>query len=214
MYKSAHTKNTITFLDAYLLFRRVQPNPAILEAQEKALEKGALARYNMTKVDLKTLTFLGGSKSRSIDKEVLGPIPKGLLFTMIKITDFKGSVDTNPYKFKHYDISEFSLYGNGRRVPSEGLSLDTDHENTSVMGYRTLFEGSVIHHSNTGLMITHDRYINGFFMLLFDLPLIMRRLRLIHQSLRMEISGSNYSLVDLCRSPSLACCTSNTTVLS
>jgi len=99
----------------------------------------------------------------------MGPIPKGLLFTMIKITDFNGSVDTNPYKFRHYDISEFSLHGNGRRVPSEGISLDTDHENTSVMGYRTLFEGSVIHHSNTGLMITHDRYINGFFMLLFDL---------------------------------------------
>jgi hypothetical protein len=53
-------------------------------------------------------------------------------------------------------------------VPSEGLSLDMDHEKTSVMGYRTLFEGSGIHHSNTGLQITHDMYINGFFMLLFD----------------------------------------------
>ena len=39
----------------------------------------------------------------------------------------------------------------------------------SVMGYRTLFEGSGIHHSNTGLQITHDMYINGYFMLLFDL---------------------------------------------
>jgi len=37
------------------------------------------------------------------------------------------------------------------------------------MGYRTLFEGSGIHHSNTGLQITHDIFINGFFMLLFDL---------------------------------------------
>jgi len=76
-------------------------------------------------------------------------------------------VDTNPYKFRH-DISEFSLYVNGRRVPSEGLSLDMDHEKTSVMGYRTLYEGSGIHHSNTGLQITHDMYINGFFLLLFD----------------------------------------------
>ena len=44
-----------------------------------------------------------------------------------------------------------------------------DHEKTFVMGYRTLFEGSGIHHSNTGLQITHDMYINGFFMLLFHL---------------------------------------------
>jgi len=37
------------------------------------------------------------------------------------------------------------------------------------MDYRTLFEWSGTHHSNTGLQITHDMYINGFFMLLFDL---------------------------------------------
>jgi hypothetical protein len=43
------------------------------------------------------------------------------------------------------------------------------HEKTSVMGYNTLFEGSGIHHSNAGLQITHDRYIKGFFMLVFDL---------------------------------------------
>jgi len=37
------------------------------------------------------------------------------------------------------------------------------------MGYRTLCEGSGIHHSNSGLQITPDKYINGFFILLFDL---------------------------------------------
>ena len=37
------------------------------------------------------------------------------------------------------------------------------------MGYGTLFEGSGIHHSNTGLQIAHDIYINVYFMLLFDL---------------------------------------------
>ena len=78
-------------------------------------------------------------------------------------------MDTNPYKFRHYDKSEFSLYVNGRRVLSEGPSLEMDHEKTSVMGYRTLFERSNIHHSNTGLHITHVIYICGFFMLLFDL---------------------------------------------
>jgi hypothetical protein len=37
------------------------------------------------------------------------------------------------------------------------------------MAYRTPFEGSGIHHSNTGLQITPDTYINGCFVLLFDL---------------------------------------------
>ena len=42
-------------------------------------------------------------------------------------------------------------------------------EKTSVMVYRTLFEGSGIHHSNTRLLITPVMYVNGFFMLVFDL---------------------------------------------
>ena len=37
------------------------------------------------------------------------------------------------------------------------------------MGYRTLFEGSGILHSNSGLQITPAKYINGYFMLVFDL---------------------------------------------
>jgi hypothetical protein len=103
MNKSADTKTTFKYLDTYLLVRRVQPNPAILEAQEKALEKRDLVRDNMTRVHLKTFTFSAGPKSRSIDNAVLGPLPKRLLFTMINNTDCNGSVDTNPYKFRLYD---------------------------------------------------------------------------------------------------------------
>ena len=58
-------------------------------------------------------------------------------------------------------------------IPSEGLSLGMNHEKTSVIGYRTLSEGSGIHYSNAGLQITHGMYIAGFFMLLFDLTLYL-----------------------------------------
>ena len=61
------------------------------------------------------------------------------------------------------------MYITGKQVPPEGLSLDMSREKTAVMGYRTLFEGSGIHHSNTGLQITPAKYINGYFMLVFDL---------------------------------------------
>jgi len=44
-----------------------------------------------------------------------------------------------------------------------------DHEKTAIMGYRTLFQGSGIHHTNSRLQITPDKYINGFFMLVFDM---------------------------------------------
>jgi len=57
---------------------------------------------------------------------------------------------------------------NGKQFPNEGLCLGMDHEKTSVIVYRTLFEGSGIHHSKSRHQITNDRFINGYFMLLYD----------------------------------------------
>jgi len=81
----------------------------------------------MTRVELKTFTFSAGSKSLCIDNAVLGPFPKRVLFTMVKNADFIGSMDTNPYKFRHYDISDFSLFVNGKQFPNESLSLGIDN---------------------------------------------------------------------------------------
>jgi len=97
----------------------------------------------MTGVEHKTFTFSAASKSLSIDNAVLGHVSKCLLFTMVKNAHFIGTEDTNPYKFQHYDISDFLLFVNGKQYPNKGLSLSMDHEKTSVMGYRTLFEGSI-----------------------------------------------------------------------
>jgi len=63
-----------------------------------------------------------------IDNTVLGPIPKRLLFAMVKNTEFIGSLDNYPYKFRHYEVSDFSLYVNGGLFPNKGQSLGIDHE--------------------------------------------------------------------------------------
>jgi len=42
-----------------------------------------------------------------------------------------------------------------------------EQKETSVMDYRNLFERLGIHHSNSGLQMTHAMYINGYFMLIF-----------------------------------------------
>jgi len=111
------------------------------------------------RVKLKMFTLAAGSKSLSMDNAVLGPVPKRLQFTMVKNTDFNSSLDSNPYKFQHYDFSDISLFVNGKQFLNEGLTLDMDHEKTSVIGYRTLFDASGIHRSNTGLQITYYTYI-------------------------------------------------------
>ena len=102
MSKEAGSETTFKYLDAQLLVRRVKTDPVTLLAHNATLNTGALARYNMTRVEHKSFTFSAESKSLFIDNAVLGPVPKRLLFTMVKNADFIGTMDTNPYKFQHY----------------------------------------------------------------------------------------------------------------
>ena len=107
MRKESGSKTTFKFLDAQLLVKRVKSDPVSQLAHNATLNTGTRARYNMTRVELKTFTYSAGSKSLSIDNAVLVPSPKPLLFTMVKNANFIGTMDTNPYKFRHYDIGDF-----------------------------------------------------------------------------------------------------------
>ena len=127
MNKGFDSKTVFKFLDAKQLVRRVTPNPTILLVHNSTMSKWSLGWYNLTTVELKTFTFSAGSKSLSLDKAVLGPIPKRLPFTMVKNTDFIGSLDSNPYRFPHYNISDFSLFVNGKQFPTDSLYLGMDH---------------------------------------------------------------------------------------
>jgi len=83
---------------------------------------------------------------------------------MIKNSEFNGSVDTNPYKFRHYDIIEISPYVNGRRVPSEGLSLVMDHEKRLSLAIGHSLKGPD-YITRTRVYRFSHMFINGFFML-------------------------------------------------
>jgi hypothetical protein len=98
MIKDSDSKVVFKFLDAQLLVKRVKPNPAYLIAHTKALQAGAVPKYNLTSVEVKTFTFASGSQSLFIDNAVLGTVPKRLLFKLTKNKDFFGSVDTNPFQ--------------------------------------------------------------------------------------------------------------------
>jgi len=58
MNKDAESKTIFQFLDAQLWVKRVRPNPTIPLAHKAVLDKGGVARFNMTRVELKSFTFL------------------------------------------------------------------------------------------------------------------------------------------------------------
>ena len=73
------TKATFKFQEVLLYVKRIRPAPSILASHNEALLEGYPARYNFTRVELKTFTFSGGSQSLTINNAVLGVLPKRLL---------------------------------------------------------------------------------------------------------------------------------------
>ena len=57
MNANADTKATFKFLEAELIVRRIRPSPKISYAHIKALSNGCIARYNVTRVELKTFNL-------------------------------------------------------------------------------------------------------------------------------------------------------------
>ena len=111
---------------------------------------------------------------------------------MIKNKDFLVSIDTNPYIFCHYNLKNFSLCVNEKQIPGYGgLPLDKSHEKKTVMAYGTLFEGTGIHQSNSGLQITPGLYTKSYLMLLFDLTPDRAASKDIHLIQIIEMSELN-----------------------
>ena len=96
MNKDTDSKTVFKFLDAWLLVNRVKTDPTVSLANNATLGKGPFARYNPTGVEPQTFTISSGAQSLSIDNNVSGPVPKRLLFTMVKNINFLGSMNTNP----------------------------------------------------------------------------------------------------------------------
>ena len=134
LFSKENGKVYFKILEALLYVKRVKPSSSILTSHNEALLAGYPIRYNITMIELKTFTFSAGSQSLSIDIAVLGRLPKRLIFTMVKNTDFLGNMSTNPFNFRHFYLNHFAMYVNGRQFPPEGLTLDMSRDKTAIMG--------------------------------------------------------------------------------
>jgi len=96
--------------EALLYVKRIKPNVSVMTANNEALIAGYPLRYNLTRMELKPFTFSASSRSLSVDNAVLGRLPKRLIVTMVKNTDFLGNMATNQLYFRNYDLNHFPLY--------------------------------------------------------------------------------------------------------
>ena len=136
----------VVYKEAIFLVDRVTASDHTCSAIEKTLEKGR-AKYIVNNIRCKDITIPPGNHSLIEDRLFNGKIPNRVIIVFVDNDAFHGSYKSNPYNFKHMNISEIGLSINGQPVPySEPLKLNfgNDGNGEHMRAYHALFTGTDI----------------------------------------------------------------------
>lgn len=158
----------VNIIEANLYARRVRINPAVLLAHSKTLAM-TTAKYPITKVEVKNITIPSGVQGKTLDNIFLGQLPKRVIVGFVSNTAFIGNYKTNPFNFQSFNVNFFSLYIDGRQIPSKPLQPSYSGSNQFVHAYHTLYSGTGIHFMNDGNSIPREHYAKGNCLMAFDL---------------------------------------------
>lgn len=158
----------VSIEEATLMIRRVKISPSVLISHANALAK-TTAKYNITRVEVKTVALHQGIQGDSLDNIILGPLPKRIILGFVAHKAFNGHKDLNPFNFQHFNLNYLSLYIDGMQIPSKPLQPDYSVDKSYVEAYHTLFSGTGIHFLNQGNSISREDYPDGYCLYAFDL---------------------------------------------
>lgn len=166
-YLFGNRTGRIRIVDANLHIRKVKINPSILVAHARALAISN-AKYPITRVEIKTFTITAGVSGKSVDNLYLSQLPKRVIVGMVTNAAFNGSIETNPYKFQHFNHNFISLYVDSVQVPTVPLNPDFT-QGSYTRSYDTLFSQSGVSFTDTGNKISLADYADGNCLVVFDL---------------------------------------------
>ena len=126
------------------------------------------ARYPINHVTTKTFTVAQGTSSIDIDSFFTGQVPKFIAIGLVKNSAFNGNYGESPYNFQHFDINYAALSVDGRQIPTKGLQFDLD-EGKWLDGYIYLLKCTGSYPNDRSNGITGEEYLNGSFLMAFDL---------------------------------------------
>ena len=143
---------------------------AIILGHAAAL-KHTTAKYPIRRVDCKVLSIPRGFSSFTPDNLFLGHIPKRLVLVLVDTEAYNGTYASNPFNFKHHNLTQVGVYVDGEQIPRKPLFLKFDEASGQnfIAGFQSLFSGSGKLFQDTGNQIRRSDYGAGYTALCFDL---------------------------------------------
>ena len=100
---------------AILRVRNVQLLPAISNELYKTIAHHN-AEFTIRRVDVKTFTIRSDTRSKIEDYFLTGQLPKRVYIDLVTNEASNGTLDTNPFFFKHFNLSKMDATFDGHSV--------------------------------------------------------------------------------------------------
>ena len=160
----------VVITQAILYVRKVKVAPTISLGHAAAL-KQATAKYPIHRIECKVLSIPGGFPTFTPDNIFLGQIPKRIVLGLVDSEAYNGSYGTNPFDFKHHNLTQVGVYVDGEQIPRKPLFLKFDDAGGQnfIAGFQSLFSGIGKLSQDTGNQVTRSDYGQGYTLFAFDL---------------------------------------------
>ena len=126
-------------------------------------------RYPIRRVVCKTFTVPNGFRDISHEKLFSGQLPTRVVVGLVTDKAFSGHRERNPFNFRHFNVTEISLYVDGQQqqdIKPMALNYADSHY---IRAYNTLFSGTGKICRDEGIAIDRNDYANGYVLYTFDL---------------------------------------------
>jgi hypothetical protein len=154
-------------VEAVLVIRKVKISPSVFLAHAKTLEHGT-AKYPIRRVVCKTFTVPNGNLDASHEKLFSGQLPTRIVIGCVDNDAFNGVVGSNPYNFKHFSLTEISLYLDGHQQAIKPVQTNFG-AGQFIGAYMGMFSGTGKLYRDEGNDISRNDFANGYALYAFDL---------------------------------------------
>lgn len=102
---------------AMLLVHKAKVYPSLVAAHHAAITNAA-ARYPITRTEVRQQSIPAGQVDALLDNCIRGQIPRRMFLFLVDNETLNGSLATDPFSFRHYDLNFLAAYVDGVQFPS------------------------------------------------------------------------------------------------
>ena len=157
----------VSIESATLYVRKVKLNPQIQLAHAMVLESNPV-KYPLCRTEIKIFSIGAGLTDVNRDQIFIGQVPSRIILSMVESAAFNGSINKNPFDFKHFDVNFLSVYVDSDSVPTYPYCPNFT-EGHYAREYLSLFQTLQQWSLNKGNEISYEDFGNGHSFFVFDL---------------------------------------------